>query len=58
MQDNSPILSMDPGLSVSLKSSVLVIGAMLVGTGDCTVAGNVISIGTGIQTPTSGEIST
>ena len=47
----------DPTFSTSLRSSVLVTGALLVGTGDCTVVGNTISVGASIQTPSSGKIS-
>ena len=46
----------DPTFSTSLRSSVLVTGALLVGTGYCTVVGNIISVGASIQTPFSGKI--
>ena len=39
-----------PLLSTLLKSSVLVTGALLVGTGDCTVLGDSISVNASIQT--------
>ena len=45
-----------PSLSTMLTSSVLVTGALLVGTGDCTVVGNSISVGASIQTTSSGKI--
>ena len=40
-----------PILSTMLTSSVLVTGALLVGTGDCTVVGRSISVNASIQTP-------
>ena len=39
-----------PLLSSLLKSSALVTGALLVGTGDCTVLGDSISVNASIQT--------
>ena len=44
-----------PILSTMLNSSVLVTGALLVGTGDCTVVGNIISINASIQTTSIGK---
>ena len=42
-----------PILSTMLTPSMLVTGALLVGTGDCTVAGNSISVNASIQTTSS-----
>ena len=42
-----------PIFSTVLTSSVLITGALLVGTGDCTVAGNSISVNASIQTTSS-----
>ena len=42
-----------PILSTTLTSSVLVTGALLVGTGDCTVAENAVSVNASIQTTSS-----
>ena len=39
-----------------LNSSVLVTGAMLVGTGDCSIARHVIIINASIQTPSTGRV--
>ena len=41
---------------VMLTSSVLVTGALLVGTGDCTVVGNIISVNASIQTSINGKL--
>ena len=38
-----------------LNTSVMVTGALLVGTGDCTVVGSTISIGESIRTATVGK---
>ena len=44
-----------PILFTMLNSSVLVTGALLVGTGNCTVVGNTISIKASIQTTAIGK---
>ena len=56
--ENSTIPS-DAELSNILNSSVLVTGAMLVGTGDCVVTdnGNIVSLNASIQTTTIGEMN-
>ena len=53
--DDDAIIS-SPILSTMLTSSVLVTGALLVGTGDCTVIGNSISVSASIQTTSSGML--
>ena len=45
----------DPKFSSLLPSSVLVTGALLVGTGNCTVVGNYISVNASIQSPLDGN---
>ena len=51
--DNNPMST--PSLSTMLTSSILVTGALLVGTGDCTVVGDSISVSASIQTTSSGK---
>ena len=50
--DNDDAIS-SPILSAMLTSSVLVTGALLVGTGDCAVVGNSISVSASIQATSS-----
>ena len=45
-----------PTLSTMLSSSILVTGALLVGTGDCTVVGDSISVSASIRTTSSGML--
>lgn len=49
----------DTALSGILNSSILVTGAMLVGTGDCMVTGhgNIVSINASVQTTPIGEMN-
>ena len=49
------VITADLTLSTMLNSSVLVTGALLVGTGDCTVVGNTISINESIQSSSNGR---
>ena len=51
--DNSAMST--PILTTTLTSSVLVTGALLVGTGDCTVVGSYISVNTSIQATSDGK---
>ena len=53
--DDDAIIS-SPILSTMLTSSVLVTGALLVGTGDCTVVGDSISVSASIRATSSGML--
>ena len=55
VDDNGDAMS-TPSLSTMLTSSILVTGALLVGTGDCTVVGNSISVSASIRTTSSGML--
>lgn len=45
---------LDTPLSVLLNTSVLVTGALLVGSGDCSIVGRTISVATSIQDSSTG----
>ena len=47
----------EPTLTAMLTSSMLVTGALLVGTGDCRVVGNTIGVNVSVQTTSVGKWS-
>ena len=55
IQGSSPPVDGAPVVDDDLTSSVLVTGAMLLGTGDCSIDNGIIYISKSIQIPTVGR---
>ena len=54
IQGNTPPVDFAPVTVDTLTSSVLVAGAVLFGTGDCSINNDIIHVSTSIQTPAVG----